>query len=97
VADSHLAVISDGTGNTEGLQSLTEGYRDVSGLRLTLLDGNGGTQGIGPAGVLEADWLYALDNAYTSTPLLLQSASAASMFSRPCFFRSSLICGMRRS
>ena len=60
VAQAHLAVVRNGTGNAEGLETFTNGFGGVRSLRAALLDGDGGAHHVGPAGVFKRDGLDAV-------------------------------------
>ena len=61
VSDTDFAVIRDGTGDAEALETFAERLGDFAGDRLTAFDGNGGADEISPAGVLKADGLNVFD------------------------------------
>ena len=62
VAQTNLAVVCYGTGDAEGLQADADGGGGVGGGLDALLHGDGSAHGVGPAGVLKADGLDALDD-----------------------------------
>ena len=62
VAQAHLAFIRNGAGNAEGLKAFSDGFSGVGGLRAALLNGDGGSHHIGPAGVFKRDGLNAVHN-----------------------------------
>ena len=62
VAQAHLALLGDGTGDAEGLEPLADDLGGVGGLGAALLQRQGDTQGVGPDGVLKGDGLHALDD-----------------------------------
>ena len=54
VAETHLAVVSDGTRDAEGLKAYSYGLSCVCGVLAALLDCYGGTYDVGPLCILEA-------------------------------------------
>ena len=61
VADTDLAVISNRTGNAEGLESFAQGLGDFRSDGLAALDGDSGADEVGPAGVFKTDGLDVAD------------------------------------
>ena len=59
---THLPVVCHGAGDAEGLEADADGGGGVCGGLDALLHGDGGAHGVGPAGVLKADGLDALDD-----------------------------------
>ena len=62
VADADLAVLGDGAVDAEGLQADADGLGGVGGVGHAGLEGDGCAHAVGPACVLEADGLDALDD-----------------------------------
>ena len=62
VAQADLAVLRNGTRNTERLQANADGLGSVRSGIAALLQSDCAAQGICPAGVLKRDGLYTLDN-----------------------------------
>ena len=60
MSDTHLAVVGNRTRNAECLQALADSLGCVGSDLATLLDCYGGTDYVGPLGVLETDWLSLL-------------------------------------
>ena len=87
VAKTHLAVLGNRAGNAECLQADADGSSGVRGLGAALLDGDGGTYGVGPAGVLEGDVLdaahdFAHVDAFVEADLLGFLAGADTVLSK---------------
>ena len=62
MTQTDLAVLGDRSVDAEGLKALTNGAGSVSGVLNALLQRNGCTHAVGPAGVFKADRLDSLDN-----------------------------------
>ena len=62
MAQADLAVLRNGTRNTERLQANADGLGSVRSGIAALLQSDCAAQGICPAGVLKRDGLYTLDN-----------------------------------
>ena len=95
VADADLAVVRDRTGDAEGLQAFAQGRGDIGRLGLALLDGDGRAEHIGPAGVLKADRLDALDDGVDIDALGVADCRASSREAMPYFCRTALIWSIR--
>ena len=62
VAQAHLAVVGNRAVDAEGLEALADGGGGLGGGLHVLLQGDGRAHHVGPAGVLKADGLDALDD-----------------------------------
>ena len=61
VTETDFAVICDGTGNAEGLETFTESLGDFGSNGLTALDGDSRADEVSPAGIFKADRLNVFD------------------------------------
>ena len=80
MAQAHLPVLGHGAVDAEGLQADADGLGGLSGGLNALLQRNGSAHGVGPASVLEADGLNALDDLVGIEALSL--ADLAALFHR---------------
>ena len=76
VAQADLAVLGHGAVDAEGLQALADGLGSLGSGLDALLDGDGGAHAVGPAGVLKADGLDALDDLIGIEALVLADLAA---------------------
>ena len=76
VAQAHLALLGHRAGHSKGLQPLADGGGAVGGAFQAALHGNGGAEGIGPHGVVEADGLHALHDGFHIDALFQQHGAA---------------------
>ena len=61
VSETNLTGVSNGSGDTECLESLSDSSCSVSSLAASLLDSDGSTYGVCPLSIFEADGLDSLD------------------------------------
>ena len=64
VPETDGALLRDGTGDAEALQTDTDGFGGVGGVLAALLDGDGAANGVRPDGVFERDGLHAFDDGF---------------------------------